>query len=133
MSSSLCQSHIVFYDSSYILSFENRVIIPTLFFRILLAVILLPFHINIKIIMSTSTKTYFWDLGRNYVKSVSQNLERIDILCWVFPFIDIDYLSVVFFGFQHTNPVHILLNIQLSIYFTFLSNCKWYWILHFGL
>ena len=121
----------------------GRLIPPTLFFfkNVLAILAPLPFLINFGIILPISTKKTHWYFDRNYIKPIYEFEENCHLCCAVFQSMNkiclfiylglLWFLSSVLCSFQHTSPIHVLLDIQLGISF-FLSNCKGYCIFNFS-
>ena len=77
----------------------------------------LPFHINLKIILSIAIKNC-WNFGKTCVNPIYKLEGKLtSFLCWVFQtmhtvclflYLDLWFLSTVFCSFQHTSPVHVV-------------------------
>lgn len=101
-------------------------------FKIELALGPVPFHINVKINLSMSPKIPWWNFYRNCIDLKDQFgwywhgyfcllIHEHSVFIHLFRFY---LISLVFYKFQHIDPVHILVNLYLSISF-YLESFKW--------
>lgn len=96
----------------------NRLIAPILLFlkTVLATLVSFPFRTNFRIIVSLAAKNIagiFIEIVLNFY----MNLEIIDIFTMWSSNPWTGYVLQLFFSFQHISPLHVLLNLHLSISF----------------
>ena len=90
-------------------------IFPTLLFSKIILLSVLSLHVNFGVILLMNTKILFGNLI-GIVLNLYINLERINILLCK-SFILMNIVCLMFCSLEHTAPVHVLVNLYLSMTF----------------